>query len=171
MNEDTIVPAYIDAYLNIMSLYAHVHDFDTSKIRLDLIKKNKIMDVSARDLHVYSNDVVEAMDLALFFLQMRCGVRNIKDINYKLMLVVISYILLNQSYRNNSRTYDYLEAWYWSSIFSGYFNVDQNINAINSIVNLIDSFESNYSADWIKNTLAKNMFKACLLYTSDAADE
>lgn len=67
MNEDTIVPAYIDAYLNIMSLYAHVHDFDTSKIRLDLIKKNKIMDVSARDLHVYSNDVVEAMDLALFF--------------------------------------------------------------------------------------------------------
>lgn len=160
MNEDTIVPAYIDAYLNIMSLYAHVHDFDTSKIRLDLIKKNKIMDVSARDLHVYSNDVVEAMDLALFFLQMRCGVRNIKDINYKLMLVVISYILLNQSYRNNSRTYDYLEAWYWSSIFSGYFNVDQNINAINSIVNLIESFESNYSADWIKNTLAKNMFKA-----------
>ena len=132
----------------------------TYLVTFKMIKKNKIMDVSARDLHVYCNDVVEAMDLALFFLQMRCGVRNIKDINYKLMLVVIAYILLNQSYRNNSRTYDYLEAWYWSSIFSGYFNVDQNINAINSIVNLIESFESNYSADWIKNTLTKNMFKA-----------
>lgn len=160
LSEDTIAPAYIDAYLNIMSLYAHVHDFNISKIRLDLIKKNKIMDVSAIDLHDYCKEVVDAMDLALFFLQMRCGVRNIKDINYKLMLVVISYILLNSSYRNNSKTYDCLEAWYWSSIFSGYFNVDQNINAINSIVKLIEIFESDYNAEWIKNTLEQNIFKA-----------
>lgn len=56
---------------------------------------------------------------------MRCGVRSIKDINYKLMLVVVSYILSNKSYREDSRTYDYLEAWYWISIFSGYYNSDQ----------------------------------------------
>ena len=163
-NNESIAPAYIEAYLNVMSLYSHVHDFNTNNIKLDLIKKNKIMDVPAVDLNNYCEEIVEAMDLALFFLQMRCGVRDIKEINYKLMLVVISYILLNKRYRNRSEIYDYLEAWYWCSIFSGYFNSDQNINTITSIVKLIDSIE-NSNTRWIKNTLEPNIF--CRNYFSN----
>ncbi len=157
-NDESIAPAYIEAYLNVMSLYSHVHDFNSSNIRLDLIKKNKIMDVTAANLRDYSEEIVEAMDLALFFLQIRCGIRDIKDINYKLMLVVISYILLNKEYRSRSETYDYLEAWYWCSIFSGYFNSDQNINAIISITKLIETIESN-NTSWIKNTLKPGIFQ------------
>ena len=92
----------------------------------------------------------QALDLALFFLQMRCGIRSIKEVNYNLMIVVIAYILLNEDFKRKSITYDYLEAWYWSSIFSGYFNIDQTERAITSIKKLIEAIKFEDSS-WIKN--------------------
>lgn len=151
------VNTYIDAYLNVMSLYSYAGLFNPDDIKSELIKKNKILAIKPCDLKNKCEDVCDALDLALLFFKMRCGVRSIKDINYKLMLVVVSYILSNESYREDSRTYDYLEAWYWISIFSGYYNSDQTERTITSIKKLINTIETK-NAEWLAE-LKEKMFK------------
>lgn len=88
---------------------------------------------------------------------MRCGVRSIKEMNYNLILVVLAYLLLNPSYKKVAKIYDYLDAWYWIIIFSGYFNTDQTERAIVCIKNLILLFETD-DKTWIKG-LEQNVFK------------
>lgn len=150
VRDDDIVPVYLDVYLDVISLYAHVPKFNADSIRVEHIKKNKILAIPADALKDKCEAVCEALDLALFFLQMRCGIRSIKEVNYNLMIVVIAYILLNEDFKRKSITYDYLEAWYWSSIFSGYFNIDQTERAITSIKKLIEAIKFEDSS-WIKN--------------------
>lgn len=132
-------------------------DFDKSKIKLDFIKKNKILALSGKDLDTKCDAVCEAIDQAMFFFQMRCGIRTIKEINYSLMIMVVAYILLNHANRTK-KTYDYLEAWYWSSILSGYFVSDQNARAIKSLVNLLYIIETD-DIQWLKEMKDK-MFKS-----------
>ncbi|SHI53020.1 Protein of unknown function DUF262 [Anaerovibrio lipolyticus DSM 3074] len=157
INEE-ISGAYIEAYLDVISLFAYCQDFDPDKLNISLIKREKILAISAEDLRDRCEEVCDALDQALFFMQMRCGIRNVKDINYKLMLVVVAYILLNSKYRSEKRTYDLLEAWYWISIFSGYFNTDQTERTIASIRYLIEILEKGDIA-WLKG-LYDQIFKA-----------
>lgn len=154
--DNDVVSTYVDAYLDILSLYSYASTFKAEDIKIDLIKKEKILSISPKDLREKCDDVCEAIDLALLFFKIRCGIRTIKGINYKLMLVVVAYILLNKKYRENKRTYDYLECWYWTSIFSGYFNSDQNERTITSIKKLIGTMR-NGDAEWIKE-LKEKMF-------------
>lgn len=158
IRDDDIVPMYLDVYLDVISLYAHVPRFKADSIRVEHIKKNKILSIPAEDLRDKCEAVCEAIDLALFFLQMRCGIRSIKEVNYNLMIVVIAYILLNEDFKKKSLTYDYLEAWYWSSVFSGYFNIDQTERAITSIKKLIEAINLEDSS-WIKN-ISTGVFSA-----------
>ena len=157
LDNDVIASAYLDAYLDVISLYSHCPDFDISKLNVNLVKRDKILAVSAHDLKNKCDEVCEALDLAMFFLQMRCGVRSIKEMNYNLILVVLAYLLLNPSYKKVAKIYDYLDAWYWIIIFSGYFNTDQTERAIVCIKNLILLFETD-DKTWIKG-LEQNVFK------------
>ena len=157
-DNDEINSAYIEAYLDVISLYSHNPNFDIGKnpnkkdkdfLNIDLIKRNMILAVEPKDLNDKCEDVCDALDLALFFLQMRCGVRNLKGINYYLILVVVAYILLNPKFRYDKLTYNYLDAWYWSVIFSGYFNTDQTERAIICMNKLIDALNRK-DPSWIK---------------------
>lgn len=154
-NEE-MIPAYKEAYLDVISLYSHCPSFEISQLKIDLIKRDKILAVSAEDLRDKCEAVCNALDLALFFLQMRCGIRSFKEINYNLIVVVIAYLLLNPEYRNKEVVYDYLDAWYWSVMFSGYFNTDQTERAINSIIGLINLFNTD-DRTWIRG-LKRNVF-------------
>ncbi len=156
-NED-MVAAYIDAYLDVISLYSHCPDFNVDKLNISLVKRDKILTVTPEALRDNCDAVVEALDLALFFFQMRCGIRNIKEMNYGLLLVVVAYLLLNPQYKNNPLTYDYLDAWYWSVVFSGYFNSDQTEKAIICIKRLINLFDTQDTA-WLKG-IGQQIFKA-----------
>lgn len=155
--EDEMVNPYIEAYLDVISLYSHCPDFDIKKLKVDLIKRERILAVTAEDLRDKCEEVCNALDLALFFLQMRCGIRSYKEINYNLILVVIAYLLLKPEYREKALTYDYLDAWYWIVMFSGYFNTDQTERAVKSIICLIQLFETN-DKTWIKS-LKSGVFK------------
>jgi len=55
-------------------------------------------------------------------------------------------------------TYDYLDAWYWSVVFSGYFNSDQTEKAIICIKRLINLFDTQDTA-WLKG-IGQQIFKA-----------
>lgn len=156
-NED-MVHAYVDAYLDVISLFSHCPDYSSDKLNISLVKREKILAVTPEALRDNCDAVVEAIDMALFFFQMRCGIRNIKEMNYGLLLVVVAYLLMNPKYRDNPMTYDYLDAWYWSVMFSGYFNSDQTEKAIICIKKLISVFETQ-DATWIKG-LEQQIFKA-----------
>lgn len=158
VENDDMVSAYIDAYLDVISLYSHCPDFDTDKLNVSLVKRDKILAVTPEALKDNCDAVVEALDLALFFFQMRCGIRNIKEMNYGLLLVVVAYLLLNPQYRDDPMTYDYLDAWYWSVMFSGYFNSDQTEKAIICIKKLINLFDTQ-DATWLKG-IRQEIFKA-----------
>lgn len=155
-NEE-MVSIYINAYLDVISLYSHCKDFDVSKLNISLIKRDKILAVPPVDLRDMCDEVCEALDLALFFLQMRCGIRNIAEINYNLILVVIAYLLLRPEYRDDPKVYDYLDAWYWIVMFSGYLSTDQTERAVTCIKNLIWLFDTD-DKSWIKG-LYQNIFK------------
>lgn len=157
VENDDMVRAYIDAYLDVISLYSHCPDFDTDKLNVSLVKRDKILAVTPEALKDNCDAVVEALDLALFFFQMRCGIRNIKEMNYGLLLVVVAYLLLNPQYRDDSMTYDYLDAWYWSVMFSGYFNSDQTEKAIICIKKLINLFDTQDTM-WLKG-IRQDIFK------------
>jgi hypothetical protein len=158
LENDDMVSAYIDAYLDVISLYSHCPDYDLDKLNVSLLKRDKILAVTPEALKDNCDAVVEALDLALFFFQMRCGIRNIKEMNYGLLLVVVAYLLLNPQYKNNPMVYDYLDAWYWCVMFSGYFNSDQTEKAIVCIKKLISLF-NNQDTAWIKG-LEQQIFKA-----------
>ena len=146
--DEDISGAYIEAYLNVISLYSYFPDHNVDKLSVDYIKKNKILMISPDDLNKKCEEVCDALDLALLFFKMRCGIRSIKEINYSLMLAVVAYVLLNENYKSKASTYDALEYWYWSSVLSGFYNSDQNERTITSIKNLIDLLERN-NKDWI----------------------
>lgn len=142
-DNDEIVSAYIDAYLNILSLLANFPDYNVESLTVDYIKNKKILEISSDDLDQLCDSVCIALDRALFFFQMRCGIRNIKEINYKLMLVAVGYIFSREGLYHSKQVHDSLEAWYWSSIFSGYFNSDQNSNIIKDIKLLLKAITGN----------------------------
>lgn len=158
VENDDMVRAYIEAYLDVISLYSHCPDFDTDKLNVSLVKRDKILAVTPKALKDNCDAVVEALDLALFFFQMRCGIRNIKEMNYGLLIVVVAYLLLNPQYRDDPMTYDYLDAWYWSVMFSGYFNSDQTEKAIICIKKLINMFNTQ-DTTWLKR-IRQEIFKA-----------
>ncbi len=158
VENDDMVRAYIEAYLDVISLYSHCPDFDTDKLNVSLVKRDKILAITPKALKDNCDAVVEALDLALFFFQMRCGIRNIKEMNYGLLLVVVAYLLLNPQYRDDPMTYDYLDAWYWSVMFSGYFNSDQTEKAIICIKKLINMFNTQ-DTTWLKR-IRQEIFKA-----------
>ncbi len=141
--DDNIIKMYQDAYLNVLSLYSHANDFNLEKINVDLIKKKKILEIDPQDLKGNCKDVCEALDKALMFFKTRCGLRSIQELNYSLMLVVVAYVLLNKKCNSNDNIYNFLEYWYWSCMFSGLFDKDQNIIAITSIHRLIESIQEN----------------------------
>lgn len=87
------------------------------------------------------------------FLQVRCGVRNLADVNYKIMLRLIAYIFTNDKWYNSVVVHDKLEAWYWSAVFSGEYDKDQNDRYESNLNSMLESLKSSKRGyAWI-NTL------------------
>ena len=81
-----------------------------------------------------------------------------KEINYTLMIPIVAFILDKDdcySGEKSTAVFDLLEAWYWSSIFSGAYDRDQNqvmINDLNRLISATNSIITNVIPDtaWIK---------------------
>ncbi len=119
--------------------------------------------------------ICDAIDRALFFFQARCGIRSIKEINYNLMLVFVATIFTNDDYYADVKIHEKLEAWYWSSVFSGEFDKDQNSILIKHLRNFISMLNGKTSDNWIKsmadNVLAANNFSDEKLLLLEKVDE
>jgi len=71
---------------------------------------------------------MKALEDSGLFLQFRCGLKTINDLSYHLMIVPISYILLEKEKINENikDVLNILEVWYWFSLFSGTYRDNMN---------------------------------------------
>ena len=79
----------------------------------------------------------KGLNRACIFLQLRCGIRSVTEIQYKLVFVILAVIFSKDDWFHNKKVCDYLEAWYWGSIFSGSFKIEQNAAFQDNLKNIL----------------------------------
>lgn len=147
--EDEIRKVYIDALLNTYSLCYNNQNFDKDGYKVDYIKREAILNIPETFIDENCDQVVKAIDRALFFINTRCGIRDIRELNYSLVLPLLATLFWNETYFNDKRCHDLLDAWYWSVVFSGEFDKDQNRNMISHLGNLLATFKREKDLQWL----------------------
>lgn len=140
---------YTEAFLNILSLVSYFPSYDVSKNDVQYIKREKILELTENQICDNYQKVCVGIDRACFFLQTRCGVRKMSEVNYNLMLVLIGYIFTNDDFYRDKEVSKLLEAWYWAAIFSGRYDKDQNEHVIEDIRNIIETINKKQDKAWI----------------------
>ncbi len=148
---------YTDIFLNVLSLICYVPDYQKNRVELSYIKRDKILSLTSDEICNNYGKACKGIDRACFFLQVRCGIRKIQEINYNLMLVLLGYILSNDSFYENENIINILEAWYWCSIFSGRYDKDQSENIIEDIIHVLSIIKNPEDKNWIQD-MKKNVF-------------
>lgn len=149
--KNEINPKYIDVFLDVLSLYCNNKDFMSDKYKIENIKRDKILSLNPKDINENCELVCNAIDRALFFFQTRCGIRNINEINYSLLLVIVSIIFINEEWFKDKKIHNILEAWYWAVVFSGEFDKDQNSKMISNLQLMIKTINREQDVKWIEN--------------------
>lgn len=141
-----------DQYLNLLSILSHTNYGEFDKLKIEIIKKEKQLEISPEEINNNTENTVKAIIRACAFLQFRCGKININDLNFKLMLLPIAYVLHSDDIWNSKSSIAKIEYWYWSSLFGGSYRERQVERCINDIKDLYtwikggqNPFEERYS--------------------------
>ena len=128
---------YVDIFLDVLSIYSYVPDLNPDTIKLDHIKKGFILNLKPEQIDQNCEKTITAIDRSMFFLQTRCGIRTLQEVNYALVVVLIAVVFLEDTYFYDRDVHDLLEGWYWSVLFSGEYDKDQNTTFINNLKNML----------------------------------
>ena len=156
-NKDNFNSNYLHSFLNVLTILSNKPLLDRDEYSIELIKRNKKLELGANEINNNCEVSCKGIDRACFFLQSRCGIRKIGEVNYTLMLTVLGYILSFDNIilsPNRKIIFDLLEGWYWASIFSGAYDKDQNqvmIQDLNNLIKNILDIEENIKPDltWV----------------------
>ena len=151
--KNEISQKYIDAFLNTLSLYSYNKKYISTDYKVDLIKRTKILDISPEEIHENTEKICMALDRALMFFQTRCGIRNINELNYSLMISLVATVFTNDEWYNKPKVHEKLEAWYWCSLFSGRYDKDQNTVFIQDLQSVMDMLMKTGSTEWINRNV------------------
>lgn len=141
---------FIDIFLDVLSLYCYNKEFEPEKYSGDNIKRKKILALSPEEINDNAERVCNAIDRAMFFLQTRCGIRSIQEVNYSLMIVLIATVFMKDEWFKDKNVHGILEAWYWSSIFGGEYDKNQNTVVITHLQSMIKTLNKEQGNEWIK---------------------
>ena len=122
-----------ELFLNFLSLSTQA---DITKIDLAYIKKEHILSLKKQEIEVSINTAGKALSRGLAFLQFRCGIHNINNLSYTLMLIPIGLLLSDDNIWNDQFKINKLEFWYWTALFSGRFREKQNLRAVKEPIEL-----------------------------------
>lgn len=148
---------YTDIFLNVLSLISYVPDYAEDAVELSHIKRDKILALTSDEICSNYKKACEGIDRACFFLQVRCGIRKMQEINYNLMVVLLGYILSNDEFYENDKVIELLETWYWCAIFSGRYDKDQSENVIEDINHILRTINDMTDKMWIQD-MKNNVF-------------
>lgn len=163
-------------FLEVLGLYCNNKNYDPAEAKCAYSKSPQILKLSEEEIDSNCERVCVAMDRAFAFLQIRCGVQSLSDVNYKLMIRLIAYIFTNDKWYRSEKVHDIIEAWYWAAIFSGEYDKDQNERFernLSSILEILISKDKRY--DWIitlrNNILETPYFSDCSFLLMEKASE
>ena len=93
------------------------------------LSKNYLFSLDIEDSSLFLNKKImptmQQLQRAFIFLQFRCGLRNINDLHYKLIVLPIALNMINGIW-NNKQKLNLIEAWYWTTILSGRYEYNQS---------------------------------------------
>ena len=136
LDKDGCIKIFQDAYADMLCIYLLKRNGNLKNLSTDYIKAGKILDIPSGEINAITTAVVIALIRAYAFLQYRCGVRTHADLDYKLMILPIATVFLDESAWNDKIKVDRIEYWYWSSMFSGFYSTSQNSRCIDDVKNL-----------------------------------
>lgn len=146
-------------FLNILSIRCQAAK--GGGLRTEHIKRNKILSLTEAEINTNAASVIKALRRACAFLQFRCGIVAIGDLNYKLMLVPIAMALMDDSVWNSPADINHLEYWYWVRLFAGDFMIDQNETAVSDVDRLrqwLQTPDASYLGESEKLVLARAQY-------------
>ncbi|RCX18949.1 hypothetical protein DEU47_1134 [Bacillus sp. AG236] len=116
---------YYDAYPKILSCLVQTENDNRESVD---ISKRAILSTERQKLNTYAKEAAVRLFRSYIFLRHRCGVPWSDQIPYTQMLIPLS-LCLNDNVWTSERKLNMLEAWYWSSIFSGRYLESQDQKA------------------------------------------
>ncbi|MFD1021103.1 DUF262 domain-containing protein [Thalassobacillus hwangdonensis] len=138
MDDKKIINPIREQYLNLLSIFSHTEYGNFDDFKIDLIKKEKHLKLNSEQINQNTELTTQSLVRALAFLQFRCGKISINDLNYKLMILPIAYILSDDEKWNSRASLAKIEYWYWSSLFGGSYREKQNQICIEDIRKLYE---------------------------------
>lgn len=149
-NKESLTNIYTNLFLQILVAYSRNPQYDIDLLTADNFKASCALDLKAEDIDNNCEKVCKALDRTMFFLQVKCGIRKLADLNNKLMATLIAYIFTNDIWFDDVNVHKKLEAWYWASLFSGEYDNNQYPRFESNIKSFVSSLTSgNYN--WISN--------------------
>nr|WP_285801040.1 DUF262 domain-containing protein [Exiguobacterium sp. s151] len=132
-SDNKISKSFKDMYLNLLSIENYFKYGELKDLKVDYIKRKKILEISHEKIHESTDRIVLAIQRSLAFLNTRLGVTDINKISYELMILPISYMFLDSDNWENESVLDKIEYWYWVSIFGGAYREAQNSRCIKDV--------------------------------------
>lgn len=123
-------------YLNLLSILSYVEYGNVDEVKIELTKKEKILNISYQQINEKTPKALKGLSRAYAFLQIRCGIVKISELHYKLMILPIAYLLINDEIWESREALDKIEYWYWGSIFAGEYRMYQNQVCIDDVRDL-----------------------------------
>lgn len=148
---------YTDAFLNVLCLVSNFPDYAIREgaISVSYIKRPKILELGEDAIWENYERACTGIDRAYFFLQARCGIRSLGEINYELMVVLLGYVLAWDEFYRDRAVIQLLDTWYWTAVFSGRYDKDQNENLIADLVNIRRTIADKADRAWLSEMKTK----------------
>lgn len=138
-----LTSTFKNQFINLLGIISLSEYGKVDSIKLEFMKKDRLIQLSPKDIYNNMPTVVNGLIRALAFLQYRCGIAKFDNLNYKLMILPIAYILCYDKNWNSIESLNKIESWYWASLFSGEYNDAQNKTCIDDIKNLYKFINNN----------------------------
>ncbi|WP_336784694.1 DUF262 domain-containing protein [Paenibacillus sp. MMO-177] len=134
--DNKISKSFKEMYLNLLSILSHFEYGMVDGLKVDYIKRNKILSLQYEQINENTPTVLKALIRALAFLNTRLGITEINKLSYELMILPIAYLLVDDDIWQCKNKLSRIEYWYWASLFGGAYREAQNSQSIKDIKNL-----------------------------------
>lgn len=161
IEKNEISSQFIDVFLKVLTFYITAEINPNSFKPEKLTKRDTILELDANKIATNTELICISLKRALFFFQTRCGIRQFSDINYNAQLGLVAYIFTRDDLWEDKTIHDFLEYWYWISLFGYKYAIKQDISIYEEINKFLGLFKSNDTTCYneLKNYRINNVLK------------
>lgn len=143
-------------FLQMLSIISHCN-IKNEILTINHLKREKFLSLNCEEINDNYEIAINSLLRAYAFLHFRCGIVNISNIPYKLMIIPISNLFISDENWESEKVIRKIEYWYWTSLFSGYYKMNQNSRGFDDISILKNYID--YGDDSILLTREKRVFE------------